>query len=66
MSQTVTDAYIDGIKEARLSLSIEGDAACPLEHLRLIGNANCLLGSEPHADFLRGQRDFWRNQITKK
>jgi len=62
---TVTAEYLDGIKEGREIFKIEGiaNAAEHLDNLnRTIAGFDA---SSPVGQHLRGERDFWRNQIKK-
>lgn len=61
---TVTQEYLDGIREGRETLKREGpdNASLHLDNLnRTI--ASGFAASNPVGQFLRGERDFWRNQI---
>jgi hypothetical protein len=61
-----TIAYLDGIREGRDTFRREGiaNAAAHLDNLnRTI--ASGFAASSPVGQFLRGERDFWRNQIKK-
>ncbi len=61
----VTASYVDGIRDARLTFKAEGmeHAVAYLENLnRTIAR----FGSDsPVGQYLRGERDFWRNQIKR-
>lgn len=62
----VTAAYIDGIREGREVFAREGLslAAERLENL----NSTIRMGfaaDSPVGQILRGERDFWRNQIKR-
>jgi len=64
--QTVSDAYILGIKEGRSTLSNNPDftlsdmQACFEQCKRL-----ALSHSQPMKDVFKGESDFWLNQIKK-
>ena len=66
MTQTVTQSYLDGIKDGRsylrtFSPSIE-------EMHEIVANIRETLKgfkSGPVAESLRGERDFWLNQIKR-
>ncbi len=62
-SKTVTQEYLMGLVDARAIFRAEGmnDAAAHLDNLnRTIKNFDA---SSPVGQMLRGERDFWRNQI---
>lgn len=62
-SKTVTQEYLMGIREGRQALRAYGMsvAAAHLDNLnRTIKNFDA---SSPVGQMLRGERDFWRNQI---
>jgi len=62
-SKTVTAEYLDGIREGRAWLREHGaeDAPALLDNL----NRTCRMfaAQSPVGQMLRGERDFWRNQI---
>ncbi len=63
--RTVTAEYLDGILTGRGIFKIEGNdnAAAHLDNLnRTIAGFDA---SSPVGQHLRGERDFWRNQIKK-
>lgn len=77
MVQTVTQEYLDGIRDARATLrkiqsgqdSCYSAAELP-EFMRdeLAGIERTIKGfaaSTPVGQMLRGERDFWRNQIKR-
>ena len=59
----VTAEYLDGIREGRATFKREGsdNASIHLNNLNLtiVGFA----ASSPVGQFLRGERDFWRNKV---
>lgn len=61
----VTDSYIDGIKEGREWLRLHGmdDAADVLANVT--ATARQFDAQSPVGQILRGERDFWRNQLRK-
>jgi hypothetical protein len=62
-SKTVTQEYLMGIVDARAVFRAEGmsDAAAHLNNVtRTIKRFDA---SSPVGQMLRGERDFWRNQI---
>lgn len=63
--QTVTSEYLDGIREGREWLNRYGmeDAQAHLDNLT--ATARTFAASSPVGQMLRGERDFWRNQIKK-
>lgn len=65
MSKPVTAEYIEGIKEGREWLKRHGmtDAAAHLDNLTR--TARTFDAQSPVGQMLRGERDFWRNQIKK-
>lgn len=64
--QTVTDSYLMGIREGREYLKRYNPTAD--EAREVLANIESTLrrgfGSEV-AEMLRGERDFWRNQLAK-
>lgn len=65
MSKIVTAEYIEGIKEGRADFKRYGmvDAQARLDNL--IATARRFDAQSPVGQMLRGERDFWRNQIKK-
>lgn len=64
---TVTGAYIDGVKEGRAFFDANPDLT--LEEMeRELSSATRLMRSHSDAmkDCFKGQRDFWKNQIKLK
>lgn len=64
-TQTVSQAYLDGIREGRAWLREygAGDAQAHLDNLT--ATARTFDAQSPVGQMLRGERDFWRNQIKK-
>jgi hypothetical protein len=63
MTQTVTAEYLDGIREGRETFKREGltNATDHIDNLnRTIAG---FAASSPVGQLLRGERDFWRNQL---
>lgn len=66
MSTTmVTAEYIDGIKEGRASFSKHGMGIANDELSNLDRTIKGFPASSPVGQLLRGERDFWRNQIKR-
>lgn len=65
MTATVTAEYLEGIREGRATFRAEGmaNAAAHLDNLNR--TAATFAASSPVGQLLRGERDFWRNQIRK-
>lgn len=64
MTNSVTQEYLDGIREGRATLNRDKSG----EHAQVyLENLNATIkgfpASNPVGQFLRGERDFWRNQI---
>lgn len=64
--ETVSASYIDGIKEGREIASKYGiaDATARLDNLNR--TIKGFAASSPVGQFLRGERDFWKNQIKRR
>lgn len=69
---TVTESYLDGIREGRSLLKAwqaEGLVDVPALARASIDNLNRLCrqfgARSPVGQMLRGERDFWRNQLKK-
>jgi hypothetical protein len=62
-SKTVTQEYLLGIVDARAVFRAEGmsDAHAHLDNLNR--TIKLFAASSPVGQMLRGERDFWRNQI---
>lgn len=66
MPETVTQEYLDGIKEGRSSLRKHG-MSIAREELDNLNRTICgFAASNPVGQLLRGERDFWRNQLRKQ
>lgn len=65
MTRTVTAEYPDGIREGRAWLKAHGagDARALLDNLER--TARMFDAQSPVGQMLRGERDFWRHQISK-
>jgi hypothetical protein len=65
VAKTVSAEYLDGIREGRRIFKLEGlaNAAQELDNL----NRTCRRfdAQSPVGQMLRGERDFWKNQIKK-
>ena len=64
-TKTVTVPYIDGIKEGREVFKREGmsNAAAHLDNLNR--TVKGFAAGTPVGDMLRGERDFWINQMKR-
>lgn len=66
MTDTVTAEYLDGIREGRAML--RADPTC--DKRAILANVEATIkgfaASSPVGQLLRGERDFWRNQIRKE
>jgi len=64
MQTTVSEMYLEGIKEGRERLTKYGcDANEELASLNR--TLRSFTASSPVGQMLRGERDFWRNQLNK-
>jgi len=63
--RAVSAEYLEGIREGRAWLRKygAGDAAAVLDNLER--TARTFAASSPVGQMLRGERDFWRNQLKK-
>lgn len=63
---TVTADYIEGIKEGRAYFDKHGG----VDAVDILANLNSTIkgfaASTPVGQMLRGERDFWKNQIRNK
>jgi hypothetical protein len=59
----VTEAYLLGIKEGRASLKAHGVSIAQDELANLKSTIRGFAASSPVGQMLRGERDFWLNQI---
>jgi hypothetical protein len=70
-TQTVSQAYLDGISEGRdfqrfcIAAGDTLDRAFITDHIAAIERTMAQGFSGTMRDFMRGERDFWRNQIKK-
>jgi len=63
MSTTVSQYYIEGIKEGRATFERNGLAVAQDELRNLDSTIKGFDASSPVGQMLRGERDFWRNQL---
>ena len=61
----VTAEYLMGIREGRESLSKHGSEIAHAELDNLTRTIKQFAASTPFGQMLRGERDFWRNQMKK-
>lgn len=61
--QTVSIFYIEGIKEGRATFERQGIAAAQDEIANLNSTIKGFAASSPVGQMLRGERDFWTNQV---
>jgi len=61
--KTVSESYIEGIKEGRAMFKVQGmrDAQEHIEALNIL--CKMFDASNPVGQSYRGERDFWRNKI---
>jgi hypothetical protein len=70
-TQTVSQAYLDGILEGRdfkrhcIASGDTIDRAFIAEHIAAIERTMAQGFGGAMRDFMRGERDFWRNQMAK-
>lgn len=66
MTATVSPYYIDGIKEGRAALKQHGMSIAH-DELRNLDSTirRGFDASSPVGQMLRGERDFWRNQLKR-
>lgn len=63
MTKPVTAEYLDGIREGRETFKLEG-LTYAREHIdNLTRTIAGFDASSPVGQLLRGERDFWRNQL---
>ena len=63
--QTVSQYYLDGIKEGREAFKREG-MEFAVDHLvNLASTIKRFPAKHPVGRMLRGERDFWKNQMKK-
>ncbi|MDT0140186.1 hypothetical protein [Acidovorax sp. PRC11] len=65
MIDTVSTFYVEGIKEGRASLERHGMAAASDELANLNSTIKGFPASTSVGQLLRGERDFWANQIKR-
>lgn len=72
MTKTVTESYLDGIREGRkaFNANCKGKSAAEIREWAEteIDNLNRTaktFSAGPVKDSLKGERDFWKNQIKK-
>lgn len=63
--QTVSAEYLEGIREGRAWLTKYGADDAPALLDNLTRTARTFAASSPVGQMLRGERDFWRNQLRK-
>lgn len=66
MSATVSPHYIEGIKEGRASLTKHGMGIARDELRNLESTIRGFDAASPVGQMLRGERDFWRNQLRRQ
>jgi hypothetical protein len=64
-TKTVTSEYLMGIREGRETLRRYGLGVANAELANLNATIRMFGASNPVGQLLRGERDFWRNQIAK-
>lgn len=64
--ETVSMFYIEGIKEGRAAFERQGIAAAQDELANLNSTIKGFAASSPVGQMLRGERDFWLNQVKRK
>lgn len=57
--------YIEGIKEGRASFDKHGISIARDELANLTSTIKGFAASSPVGQMLRGERDFWKNQIKR-
>jgi hypothetical protein len=62
-AKSVTSEYLMGIREGREMLRRCGSEMAHAELENLNATIRMFNGSHPVGQLLRGERDFWRNQI---
>lgn len=65
MGKIYSAAYLDGIKEGRAMLQKYGADIAQQELENLDSTIRKFAASNPVGQMLRGERDFWRNQVKK-
>lgn len=64
-AQTVSQHYLDGIREGRESLKMHGPGIARQEIENLRSTIKGFSADNPVGQFLRGELDFWRHQLKK-
>lgn len=62
---TVTESYLMGIREGRETLRRCGMEVAQAEIENLTRTCRMFDNGSPVGQMLRGERDFWKNQIAK-
>ena len=62
-TRTVTSEYLMGIREGRETLRRCGPSVANAELANLNATIRMFGASNPVGQLLRGERDFWRNQV---
>jgi hypothetical protein len=62
-TKSVTAEYLMGIRDGRETLRRCGASVASAELANLDATARLFAASNPVGQMLRGERDFWRNQI---
>ena len=66
MQTTVSEMYLEGIKEGRASFKKHGVAVALDNLVNLNRTIRGFGASSPVGQMLRGERDFWINQLRAK
>jgi len=66
MSQTVSEEYLEGIREGRQMFRRHGIELAHEELDNLKRTIKGFAASSPVGQLLRGERDFWVNQLKRK
>lgn len=61
----VTEMYLEGIKEGRRMFAAHGASIAQAELNNLNRTIKGFAASSPVGQLLRGERDFWRNQLKR-
>ena len=64
-TKTVTAEYLMGIREGREALRSYGAGIAAQELDTLTRTCRMFAASTPVGQMLRGERDFWRNQLKR-
>lgn len=62
---SVTSSYVDGIREGREWLNLHGADDAPTLLDNLTRTARLFDAQSPVGQMLRGERDFWKQQVRK-